>query len=73
MKIVLIVIGYLLCLLIELPAFKNRNRRELIFFIIFMSAALMGSIITSLTYDKVSLASIIQKVLAPISNKIYGS
>lgn len=73
MKIILIVIGYIICLLIELPTFKNRTRRELIFFIIFMFIALMGSIITSLTYEKVSLASGLQKILAPISNKIYGS
>lgn len=73
LKIVLIVAIYLICFLIELPVCKRRSRREFTFYIMFMGIALIFSIVVSLIYDKVSLASAIEKLLKPISDKIYGS
>lgn len=73
MKVVLVVIGYLICLLIELPAHIKLERKKLVLYTIFMSIGLIGAILIISLKDLPSFASIIESILRPIVNKIYGS
>jgi hypothetical protein len=72
-KVVLVVIGYLVCLLIELPAHIKLERKKLVLYISFMSIGLIEAIVVVTFKDLPSFASIIESILRPIVNKIYGS
>jgi hypothetical protein len=72
-KVALVVIGYFICLLIELPAHLKLERKKLVLYILFMSIGLIEAIVVVTFKDLPSFASIIESIFKPIVNKIYGS
>jgi hypothetical protein len=72
-KVPLVVIGYFICLLIELPAHLKLERKKLVLYILFMSIGLIEAIVVVTFKDLPSFASIIESIFKPIVNKIYGS
>lgn len=73
MEVALVVIGYLICLLIELPAQIKLERKKLVLYSIFMIIGLIEAILFLSLKDLPSLASIIESIYKPVVNKIYGS
>lgn len=73
MEVTLVVIGYLICLLIELPAQIKLERKKLVLYSIFMIIGLIEAILFLSLKDLPSLASIIESIYKPVVNKIYGS
>ena len=73
MKIALVVIGYLICLLIELPGNLKLERKKLVLYTIIMFLGFIESILIISLKDLPSLASIIEGIFKPVVNKIYGS
>lgn len=73
MKIALVVFGYLICLLLELPALIKQERKKLVLYSIFMIIGILETILIILLKDLPSFANIIESIFGPISKKIYGS
>lgn len=73
MKQVLVLIGYSICLLFELPMYIKQDRKKLVLYSILMVLSLIETMVIISFKDLPSFASIIQKIFEPISNEIFGS
>lgn len=73
MDAALVVIGYLICILIELPAQIKLERKKLVLYCIFMIIGLIEAILIIILKDLPSVATIIESIFKPVVNKLYGS
>lgn len=73
MRLLLIIAGYTVCLIFEMPVRIKDERKKLVIFLIFMVISIVETIIVVFVKDLPSIASIIEKVFGPLSKKIYGS
>jgi hypothetical protein len=72
-KIALVFIGYLICFICELPRNIKQERKRLVLYSIFMIIGFIETILIISIKELPSFASIIESILKPITNKIYGS
>lgn len=71
MAVLLIITGYLIIISIEIPMLlnKNKNKRLIMYYIIFMIISSLISIFITTQEGIPSIAAIITKILSPIIRK----
>lgn len=73
MKQLIVVIVYSFFLLLELPSYIKQDGKKVVLYSILMALSFIETIILISFRNLPSFASIIEKILSPISIKIFGS